>query len=148
MSKKMAGIIVAYGVALAVFGFLVQQSAPAFGKITFITGIAGGGLCVLWGIVAFAGNKRRTWAVLTMIAVTVVLLTQVVQAWLASTDTASTNLTGRLVLTLIFLLTMGMLLYVLHGERPPEFYDPGTARREKPSSHAEHGQSAKNGRRP
>lgn len=139
----MASILMAYGVGLSGLGLLVQQIAPAFEKVTFITGIAGGGLCVLWGIIAFAGNKRRTWAVLTTIAVTIVLLTQVVQAWLGT----STSLTGRLVLTLMFLMTMGMLLYVLHGERPPEFYDPKAARRENPFSHGERPQSPDAGRR-
>jgi len=144
----MASILLTYGAALAGLSFVVQQIAPAFAKVTFVAGMAGGGLSVLWGIVAFAGKKRRTWAVLTMIAVTVVLLTQVVQAWLTSTDTTSTNLTGRLVLTLMFLMTMGMLLYVLHGERPPEFYDPGVARRENPFSHGERPQSPGTRQRP
>jgi len=133
----MASIIVAHGVVLAALGFLVQQSAPALVRITFITGIAGGGLSVLWGIVAFAGHKRRTWAILTMIAVTVVLLTQVVQAWLG----ASISLTGRLVLTLMFLMTMSMLLYLFHGERPPEFYTSGTARRDHSPSRGDNARS-------
>jgi hypothetical protein len=147
MSKKMASIIVAYGVTLAALSFLAQQSAPAFAKVTFFTGIAGGGLCVLWGIVAFAGYKRRTWAGLTMILVTVALLSQVVQVWLAATDETSINLTGRLVLTLMFLMTIGMLMYLLHGERPPEFYDPGADRRKNPFSHGERPQSPDAGRR-
>ena len=140
----MAFILLAYGVALAGLSLVVQQIAPAFAEVTFSAGIAGGGLSVLWGIVAFTGHKRRTWAILTMIAVTVVLLTQVVQAWLGE----STSLTGRLVLTLMFLMTMGMLLYLFHGERPPEFYDPGAAaRRENPFSHGERPQPPDAGRR-
>ena len=95
---------------------------------------------MLWSIVAFAGHKRRAWAILTMIAVAFVVLSQVIQAWLASTDATSTSLTGRLVLTLMLLMTVGMLMYVLHGERPPEFYDPGAARRDNPASRGEHAQ--------
>src|SRR5688572_5877952 len=99
MSKKMASIILAYGVALAVLSLFIQQIAPALAKVIFITSIAGGGLCVLWGIVAFAGHKRRAWAVLTMIVVAFVYLSQLVEAWMASTDATSVSLTGRLVLT-------------------------------------------------
>ena len=102
---------------------------------TFITGIAGGGLFVLWGIVALTGHKRRTWAILTMIAVTIVLLTQVVQAWLG----ASIILTRRLMLTVMFLMTM--LLYLFHGERPPEFYTSGTARRDHSPSRGDNARS-------
>src|SRR5688572_11502083 len=108
MSKKMASIILAYGVVLAALSVFIRETAPPFAKVTLITGIAGGALCLVWSIVAMAGHKGRTWTVLTIIAVTVVLLTQVVQVWLASTD--ATSLTGRLVLTLMFLMTMGMLL--------------------------------------
>ena len=46
--------------------------------------MAGGGLCVLWGIIAFAGHKRRAWTVLTMMAVALVVLSPVVHAWMAS----------------------------------------------------------------
>jgi hypothetical protein len=143
MSKKMASILLAYGAALVVLGFLVQQNASAFAGITLIAGITGGGLSILWGIVALIGYKRRTWAILTMVPVTVVLLTQVVHAWLGG----SISLTGRLLLTVMFLMTMGMLLYLLHGERPPEFYNPGAPRRENPFSQGERPPSSDSGRR-
>ncbi len=126
----MATIILAYGVTLAALSLLVQQTAPEFAKVIFITGIPGGGLCVLWGIVALAGHKRRAWAVLTIIAVAFVTLSQAVQAWFAT----STSLTARLVLTFMLLMTVGMLMYLLHGERPPEFYSKGTARGDSASA--------------
>lgn len=134
MSKKMASVIAAYGVVLAALGLIIQQIAPALAQVVPLTGMAGGGLCVLWGIVAFAGHKRRAWALLTMVAVAVVMLIQGVHAWSVSADATSMSLMGRLVLTIMFLMTVGMLMYVVHGERPPEFYDSGTARRDKPSS--------------
>jgi hypothetical protein len=134
MSKKMASVIGAYGVVLAALSYFIQQTAPASAQVVFITGMAGGGLCVLWGIIAFAGHQRRVWAMLTMIAVAVVMLSQVVHAWSVSTDATSMILMWRLVLTLMFLMTVGMLMYVLHGEHPPEFYDPKAARRDNPAS--------------
>jgi hypothetical protein len=137
MSKKMASIILAYGIALAALGLFIQQTPSTFARVVFVTGIAGGGLCVLWGIAGFAGYKRRTGAVLTLIALTLVLLSQAVKAWLPS-DAAS--LTGQLVPTLMFLATIGMLLYVLHGERPPEFYNPGAVGRENTTSRGERAQ--------
>lgn len=128
MSKKMAGVIMAYGAVLAALGLAVGSVAPELAKITSITGIAGGGLCVLWGLVALAGHKRRAWTVLTLIAVLVVVLSQTVQAWMASTD-KSGSVAGALLLTLMLLLTVGMLMYVLHGEHPPEFYTSEPVRR-------------------
>src|SRR5687767_2717181 len=98
MSKKMASIVVAYGIAVAALGFILQQAAPALAKVTFITGLAGGGLCVVWGIVGLSGHKRRAWAVLTLIAMALVVLTQAVQAWLGETPG---RLVGASLLTLI-----------------------------------------------
>jgi len=54
MSKKMASVIMAYGVVLAALSLVVRSVASELRKITFITDIGGGGLCVLWPIVALA----------------------------------------------------------------------------------------------
>jgi hypothetical protein len=132
----MASIVLAYGVALGTLSFIIQQiTPPAVAQVILITGISGGGFCVLWGIVALAGHKRRAWAVITMTTVAFVMLSQVVQAWLSSTDATSTSLTGRLVLTLMLLMTVGVLTYLLHGERTPEFYQTGNTRGEHSASH-------------
>jgi len=122
MSKKMASAVIVYGVLLATFSFVIHRAAPARAGITLATGVAGGGLSVLWGLVALAGHKRRTWAVLTIVAVIFVILSQVVQAWIPATTMESLSLAVRLLVTLMLLMTVGMLMYLLHGERPPEFY--------------------------
>jgi hypothetical protein len=131
MSKKMASILLAYGIALAALSLLIQQIAPAYAKLIGIIGIAGGGLSVLWGIVALTRHKRRAWAVLTMIPLTFLTLSQTIRGWVASI-----SLTGQLVLTLMFVMTVGMLMYLLHGERAPEFYSTGTTRRDNSPSRA------------
>ncbi len=139
MSKKMAGIVLAYGIVLAILSFAIQQFAPALARVIFVTGIVGGGLCVVWGIVALAGHKRRTWTVLTLIAMALILLSQVIPAWSAADGETSGSLKGALVLTFMMLLTVAMLIYLLHGERPPGFYTTGTAQRDvAPSDRAKH----------
>jgi uncharacterized YccA/Bax inhibitor family protein len=130
MSKKMAGIVMAYGVVLATLGFVIQQVAPALAQVSFVTGLAGGGLCMVWGLVALAGHKRRVGAILTLIALILVMLGQVIPAWSSVGGETSGSLAASLVLTFIVLLTVGMLMYLLHGERPPEFYMTGTVRRD------------------
>lgn len=129
MSKKMAGIVMAYGIVLAALSLAVRSVAPELAKVTFITGIAGGGLCLLWGLVALAGHKRRVWTILTLVAVFIVMLTQTIQGWVAVGDKSGTY-AGPLLLTLMLLLTLGMFLYVMHGERPPEFYTTEPVRRD------------------
>src|SRR5688572_117109 len=99
MSKKMASIVMAYGVVLATLGFVVQQVAPALAQVSFVTGLAGGGLCVVWGLVALAGHKRRVGAILTLIALMLVMLGQVIPAWSSVGGETSGNLAASLLLT-------------------------------------------------
>jgi hypothetical protein len=132
MSKKMAGIIMAYGVVLAALGLTVRSVAPELARITFIASVIGGGLYVLWGVVALAGHKRRVWVILTMVAVFIVMLTQTIQGWLEGKDQSGTHV-GALLVTVLLILTAGMLMYVMHGERPQGFYTTEPVRRENPS---------------
>jgi hypothetical protein len=126
MSKKMAGILIAYGVVLAGLGLVLQKIAPTTGRVAFFAGVAGGGLSLVWGVTALAGLKGRVWATLSTIATIVVLLSQAVSVW----TTSATGGTIRLVVTVMFLMTMGMVMYLFHGERPPVFYEKGTGRRD------------------
>jgi hypothetical protein len=129
MSKKMAGALLLYGVVLAGLGFLVQNRAPALGGITFIVGLIGGGLSLLWGVAALAGLKGRVGATLSTIAVTAALLSQVVHVWTSSASEVAVTPTVRWVVTAMFFLTLAALAYLLHAERPPEFYQTGPTRR-------------------
>lgn len=118
----------AYGGGLAALGFAVQATAPELAKVPFLTGLAGGGVCVFWAVVAWCGYQRRGWIILTMVAIAFSGLSQTVPAWLAMA-TQSGNLAVALLTTLMLAGTVGMIMYVLHGERPPEFYEVGPNRR-------------------
>lgn len=130
----MAGVLIVYGGVLAGLGFVLQQVAPVFGKVTIIAGFAGGGLCLVWGIAALAGLKGRAWAILTLIAVAFVLLHQTVNVGMASAGENSASLTVRLLVAGMMVLTIGMLMYLFHGERPPEFYQKAATRNPDPLS--------------
>lgn len=124
----MAFVLLTYGIALAGLGVLLNQISPASAKITFIAAMAGGGLSLLWGLISvFAAGTRRTWPILTVIAVLVILLTQLVH----SLFEGSANLMPLLVLAAMFVITLAVLLYLFHGERPPGFYDADLAHRQK-----------------
>jgi hypothetical protein len=127
MSKKMAGIIVAGGVLLAVLGFLLHQSAGDTRKAAVVASCVGGALCVVWGVVAWLGHPRRVWVVLTGVGVMPVLVQQMLDGWVGGGAEVAGSQTGRWLLLAMVLLTLGLLMYVLHGERPPEFYQRGVA---------------------
>lgn len=129
----MVGILISFGVVLACLGLVVGKIAPAVERVAFITGLVGGGLSVLWGIATLAGMKGRKWPILTVIGTIVVLLTRAVHVWTTSSAAAG-GTAVRLVVTLMFFMTMGVLLYLFHGERPPEFYERGRVRHDAPFS--------------
>ena len=147
MSKKMGSIVLSYGVLVAVLAFVLQQVSPNLARVTFIAGLVAGGLSMIWGIVGLAGHKRRTWAMLTLVALAFVLLTQVIDGWSAAAKETTGQLAGALLLTLLMVLTVGMMMYLMHGERSPEFYQRDAVRR-KQSKSGEEVAPSEGGRRP
>jgi hypothetical protein len=141
MSKKMASVLIAYGGVLVGLNLVLQNFAAVIGEITCIVGIGGGAICLFWGLAALAGLKGRAWAILTTIAVAFVSLNETVNAWVDSAAEGSGCLTVRLLATTLFLLTISMLIYLLHGERPPKFYQTGGTRRDDPASSRNEAQS-------
>lgn len=133
MSNKMAGILIGFGIVLAGLGLAVQKTAPAMERVAFIAGVAGGGLSLLWGVAALAGLKSRQGAILTAIATIAVLLIRGVHVWTTSMEAEGGALL-RLVVTMMFVMTTGMLLYLFHGERAPEFYQRAASRHDDPAS--------------
>lgn len=121
----------AYGVVLAGLGLGIQSVAPELAKIQFLTGLIGGGLCVLWGLAALLGHQRRVGALLTLVTVALVVLSPTLRVWMDSSGTVA----ARLLLTLMLVLTVAMIMYVTHGERPPKFYQTGPARRDGLATH-------------
>lgn len=79
-----------------------------------------------------AGLKRRAWAIFTTVGGAAMLLSWATQVWTASSGEDAGRVAVRLLVTLMFLLTVGMVLYLMHGERPPEFYERGANRRNNP----------------
>jgi hypothetical protein len=125
MSKKMAVILFTYGIGLGAMGLVVQKLAPALEQVTLYAGLIGGGLCLLWGVAALAGFKGRAWAIVSTIAAALVLLSQAIHVWSVSAPEAGGSLSVRLLVTFMLVLTVGMVMFLLHGERPPEFYSRG-----------------------
>ena len=128
----MAGIIMAYGVGLAGLSLGIKTSAPDLAKIPFLVGVSGGGLCMLWGLAALLGHQRRVGALLTLVAVALVVLSPTLRVWMEASGSGA----ARLLLTLMLALTVVMIMYVMHGERPPEFYQKEPTRQDSTEAKA------------
>lgn len=137
----MASVLIAYGVVLTGLGLILQNLAPTLVRVAFIAAVAGGGLSLVWGVAALAGFKGRTWATFSVAVAAIVLLSQTIHFWMPASEDAASNLAVRALVTVMFLTTIGIVMYLLHGERPPEFYQPGKDAHSNPSAGQSEGQS-------
>jgi hypothetical protein len=122
MSRRMSGVLVTYGILVAISGILLRKITPEIAPSVLTIGIVAGALCLVFGIRGFLGCKRRVEAIMTVTAVTFAILIQVIPSYMDALANKSPWL-GAGILTALFLITIGMLLYLFHGERPPEFYN-------------------------
>jgi peptidoglycan/LPS O-acetylase OafA/YrhL len=89
MKLQLAVDLVLCGVLLAGLSFLAKYLQPDFPHATLFTGLLGGGLCVLWGILGRRGTRCRRSAIVTLAAVACVFVRQAVQSWDASATVGS-----------------------------------------------------------
>lgn len=126
MNSKMALYLLIYGIGLMALALLTNRAAPEMARVTLITGLAGGGLCALWGVLGLLGHRRRGGAIVTLILVCLALVTQTINGWLERSE----GLLAPTLMTLMLVASVGILMYVLHGNRPPEFYFPSRGNEE------------------
>jgi lysylphosphatidylglycerol synthetase-like protein (DUF2156 family) len=127
MSYRMAGVVLVYGILLALMSFALGRTEQPISKGFLFTMFGSGALCVVLSIIGLAGYRRRVWSVLVLIVTLVPTLGQVIQSWGISRQ-ASGSILAPSLLTFTLAITIAVLMYLIHGERPAEFYSPGTKR--------------------
>ncbi|MBI3850528.1 MAG: hypothetical protein HY298_09710 [Verrucomicrobia bacterium] len=124
----MALYVLTHGVGLIALALLTHRVAPEMARVTLITGLAGGGFCALWGVFGLLGHRRRVGAVLTLIPVSLVLLTQAVSGWMERGAGKSESLFAPSLMTVMLVTSVGVLTYVLHaGENSPDTHGAKTS---------------------
>lgn len=117
----MASVITSYGLLLAGFACLISPKTQDVGKVVVWLCLVVGAIFVILGVAAWTGYKKRHWLVISQLSVVVVLLNTTFDLWFSKR--AGTDwLSMQLPFTAMLILGMGMLLYLFHGERSPEFY--------------------------
>lgn len=124
MSKKMLSVLAAYGVVCLGLGVVLGTIRPDHGRTASLVAVGGGGLALVWAGAALAGLKGRRWALVTTLVTAIVLLTQAVHLWTAPAE-AGVSGAERLLVSILFLSSLAMMLHLIHGERPPEYYQRG-----------------------
>jgi hypothetical protein len=114
--NKTVGVQLAvYSLLLAGFSYLVYHLAPTITWPTLITGLAGGGLCLLWGVLAMLGSRRKALAILTLIPTSYVLLGQAISRWMGDDTVMSGRRLVALVTTLLVVLSVAMLMRIAYA---------------------------------
>lgn len=115
MNKNIGLQLVVYSLLLAGLGYLTHRLAPALGQPTLITGLAGGALCLVWGLRAVAGSRGKALPLLTLIPVSFVLLSQMVTGWLGGGEALSGRRAAASVITIAFVMSMAMLMRIAYA---------------------------------
>lgn len=124
MDRLVGYHLIAGGLLLAGLGFLAHHFCPSQARTALVAGLVGGGLTVVWGLRALRPGARKAPAVLTLIPLSFVMLSQSVTFWMADA-TVPGHVPGAIVVTLLCLLSVALLLrvgyagVVFDGDAPP-----------------------------
>ena len=115
MNKTLGFQLALYSLLLAGGSYFTHHQAPTLTQPTFIAGLAGGVLCLGWGVRAIAGHRGKALPILTLIPVAFVLLSQTVLGWWSDGNPAVGQRTVALLTTLLLVLTIGMLMRIAYA---------------------------------
>jgi hypothetical protein len=109
MNKTIGLLLVVYSLLVGGLSYLVYHLAPGVARPTLITGLVGGGLCLVWGLRALAGSGGKALPLLTLIPVNFALLPQTFMSWSGGLQPGRTV---AAVITLLLVVSMGMLVRI------------------------------------
>ena len=112
MNKTIGLLLVVYSLLLAGLSFLIHHLAPGGTRPTLITGLAGGALCLVWGLRALAGSGGKALPILTLIPVCFALLPQTFTSWSGGVGGLQAGRGVPVMITLLLVLSLGMLLRI------------------------------------
>jgi hypothetical protein len=115
MNKTIGLQLVAYSLLLAGFSYFAYHLVPALAQPTLIVGLAGGALCLVWGIRAVAGSTGKALPILTLIPIAFVMLSQTVMTWGGGTQEVPGRRTATVVITLLFVLSLAMVMRIAYA---------------------------------
>lgn len=126
LNRKLALALLAYSLAAPLLGWLVQSWVPWMARATFKAGLIGGGLCLIWGVLAWLGNRVRAGAILTLAVMAFIILSDTVTMWMERKFCKM-----AVVLTLLLGLTVVLLMALAHhfgGPHPDDRPDAPKSR--------------------
>jgi len=135
MNKTIGLQLVGYSLLLAGLSYLTHHLAPALARPTLITGLVGGALCLVWGLLAVLGKRGKAFSLLTLIPVCYILLGQAIMTWREYHANLPGQRTAVLVITVLFVLSLTMLMRIAYaGAFDGPTAPPPTAREANPTT--------------
>lgn len=95
------------GLFLLAFSLVAQHLQPDFPRVTLVVGLVGGGLCVVWSLLAARRRRCRVGAMVTLAVVACVLVVQAVQSWKTGGEGASKGRIVALLMTVLVVFCAG-----------------------------------------
>ena len=112
MNKTVGIQLLICGLVLAGLSYLTHHLAPTLAQPTLIAGLAGGALCLIWGVRVVMGNRGKALPILTLAALSYVLLTQMIMVWTGGSSEVPGRRPAAAVITVMFVLCMALLMRV------------------------------------
>lgn len=106
-----------YGLTVVGFNWLAHRIAPDFAGPTLFLMAAGGLFILLLGVLGLCGFRRRSWPIVTLSFVALLLLVQSAKAWFALRGGAVELKPVALIFSLLLFFALGQLLNLAQAER-------------------------------
>ena len=112
--------LVLCGMLLAGISLLARHLEPDLPRMTLLTGLVGGGLCVFWGALGRRTTRCRVGALVTLALVACVLARQAVQSWGISFEDESHGRIVAALMTVLVVFCVGMWIKLAHAGKGAE----------------------------
>lgn len=123
LNYKLCSGLTLYAPLAALLGWLVHSWAPWMTQKSFYAGLVGGGLCLVWAVLAWLGHRVRAGTIVSLMVMGFLFLADTVTLW-------QERGFGKLsvVLTVLTVLTVLLLMALAHnfGGPHPDEQPPGT----------------------
>lgn len=116
LNYKLCAGLTLYAPLAALLGWLVHSWASWMTQKSFYAGLIGGGLCLLWAVLAWLRHRVRAGAVVSLMVMAFLFLADTVTVWMErGFGKMSVTLTGLTVLTVLLIMA---LAHDFGGPRP------------------------------
>lgn len=115
MNKTLGFQLIVYALLLAGLSYLTHHLAPALSQSTLIAGLAGGVLCLIWGLRGWLGHGGKALPILTLVPVSFVMLSQTVLVWGGGNEEVPSRRTAAVIISVLFALSIAMLMRIAYA---------------------------------